>query len=457
MRIPLVSFLILGAGCLTYDPQPLDPEAERAALANRSLEGFVVVHEKPGEEPRSAAAAFDPSDGLDERELVGAGLTLNPDLQAKRLEIGEANALLVTAGLWPNPVLGATWKAGLSGAPGYTLDADLLVDLLKFWERSARQGAASARIREAAAEMVAEEWRVVAVLRALRLEVLSHEQSLAVLEEEVALRERIHGLVKQRRAAGDGTELEVSAAELDLAELRRERRRSQGALEASRRELNRMLGLPPAYALKLADSGKPLTVVVYEDLDDSELERRMMAGRFELRAKEASYERAEQELQLALYGQYPRFSVGPSFGREPEHTSYLGLGLTLEIPLFNRNQGEIAAKQAERRRLRAEYAALLHRLKAGAYDARAKSQRARLEIDVEEREILPLVRRSQDLYAGAFQAKELGVLDWVTAQRRALQARRAYVDALVAYRLAVIQLESATGVPLSDPVERKKD
>ncbi len=447
----LASVALSTAGCVTYTAQPLDPEMERAALAGRSLDGFVVVHDRPGQEAASETAPFDLSDGLDERELVAVGLTLNPDLQAKRLEIGEARALLITAGLWPNPVLSASWRPGISGAPGATVEADVFIDLLKFWERSARQGAAGAKVKEATAEMVAEEWRIVAELRSQRLRVLAFEQSMSLLDEEVALREKLVDLVKRRREVGDGTELDVSAAELDLAEIRRDRRHVYTELESARRELNRLLGLPPGYLLKLSDSGKPLTITVFEDLSDQELDRRFLSGRFELRAKEAAYERAENELQLAVYGQYPRFNLGPSFGREPEGTKYLGIGLALELPLFNRNQGEIAAKESERSRLRAEYTALLHRIKAGAYEAMARTRRARHEIDVEEKEILPLIRRSQDLYEGAFRAKELGVLDWVSAQRRALTARRAYLESLVSYRTSVIHLESATGVPLSRP------
>jgi len=442
------------AGCVAYEPLPLDPEVERLALAGRSLDGFVVQHERPGAGTEQTPGPFDLSDGLNEKELVAVALTLNPDLQARRLQIGEAQALLITAGLWPNPVLSANWRPGISGASGTTMDADLLVDLLKFWERSARQDAASAKIRETAAEIVAEEWRVVAEVRVQRLAVLSLEQSKALLDEEVALREGVSDLVKRRRALGEGTELDVSAADLELAELKRDRRRAEGDLESARRELDRLLGLPPNYPLRLTESGKPITITVFDDLEDQELERRFMAGRFELRAKEAAYERAEHELQLAVTGQYPRLNLGPSFNREPEGAKYLGIGLSLEIPLFNRNQGEIAAKESERKRLRAEYAALLHRIKASAYEALARSRRARAEIEVEEKEILPLVQRSRQLYEGAFRTKELGILDWVTVQRRALQARRSYLEALVGYRASIIQLESAIGAALSGPVDR---
>lgn len=446
--------MILGAGCASYDPKPLEPSAEFAALGRQSLGDFVVEHAKPGEGGTSAPVAFDPTDGLDETEVIAVALTLNPDLRAKRLEFGQARALLIEAGLWPNPEVGVGWRPGLGSAPGSTIDTDLLFELLTPWERSARVDAATARIEEVKAEIVAEEWRLVRETRSQLLDVLFREQVVALLEEEVKLRESALGLVKRRKELGEGAELDVSVAELELAEVRRDHRRAETERDRARRDLNRLLGLPPGYVLRLSDSGKPLSVTVYDELSDEELERRLLAGRFELRALEAAYQRAEHELRLAVYRQYPWLKIGPSFGKEPEGDNYLGIGASIQLPIFDRNQGQIAEKENQRERTRATYIATLHALRARAYEAWAQLQRARLEVEAQEKEVLPLVRRNQELFEGAFRARELNVLDWVTAQQRALRARQAYLDTLVRYRTAVIEIEAATGIPLSQPVPK---
>ena len=63
--------------------------------------------------------------------------------------------------------------------------------------------------------------------------------------------------------------------------------------------------------------------------------------------------------------------------------------------------------------------------------------------------MLPLVKRNEELFESAFRAHELNVLDWVTAQERALRARQAYLDTAVRYQKSVIDLEAAAGAPLA--------
>ena len=439
------------AGCAKYTPAPLDPHRELAALRDRSVSGFVVERAAPGYERTPAQFSFDPSDGLSEAEVVAVGLTLNPELRAKRLEIGEARSLLIAAGVWPNPEVGVAWRGGIAGASGSAVEADALFELLRLGERSARKEAATARIEEVRADIVAEEYKTVAEVRSQRWAVLAAHQSVRLLEEEAGLRERARDLVRQRRKVGEGTELEISVSELELAEIRRDLRKAQGELEAQQRQLNRLLGLPPGYSLRLTEAGQPLAIMVFEDVADEELDRRLLQGRFELRAKEAAYARAEKELKLAILRQYPRLRLGPAFERDLGGDQSLGLGLSLELPLFDRNQGEIAERLAVRDRLRAEYQAVLHRLRADAFAARAALRRARLEVETQDKEILPLIQRNQALFEGAFRARELNIIDWVTAQQRAVRARREYLESLVRYGEALVQLEAATGLPLSRP------
>lgn len=440
------------AGCAKYTPAPLDPHRELVALRDQTLNGLVVQRAAPGcENAPAQPVRFDLADGLDEAELVAVALTLNPDLRAKRLEIGEAQALLISAGLWPNPELGVSWLPGIGGASGYKVDTDLLFELLRPGERRARKQAAQARVDEVKAEIIAEEYRTVGEVRRQRQAVLAGEQSVQLLMEEEALRAKTLDLVRQRRGIGEGTELDVSLAELELAEVRRDLRKTRTELASERLELNRLTGLPPEYPLHLAESGKPLTITVFDDIGDEELDRRILAGRFELRAKEAGYRKAEEGLRLAILQQYPRLKAGPAYSRELGGENSLGPGLSLELPLFNRNQGEIAEKQAVRDQKQAEYTALLHRLRASAYAARAALRSTRQEVETQEREVLPLVKRNQELFEGAFRAREMNVLDWVTAQQRTLRARREYLGSLARYQAALVQLEVATGLPLRRP------
>jgi cobalt-zinc-cadmium efflux system outer membrane protein len=440
----------MASGCVSYEPRPLDARAELAALASRRLPDVVTVR-GDGQRPDQAAPAFDPTDGLNEDEAVAVALTLNPDLQVARAAIGESQALLITAKVLPNPEVGLGFRNGFNGTPGFVLDADLLFELLKPGERSARVGVANAKSNASCVEVLVKEYDLATEVRRQVLTVLVAEHQSALLGDEVALRQHAADLVGQRRGVGEGNDLDVSAAGLELAQVQRERRLASAELERARLELNRLMGLPPSYQVRLSDSGKPLRVAILDDPSDTELQERMLAGRLDLRSKEAEYRAAEEELRLAVSRQYPRIKIGPSVEHDGVTDNYVGLGATLELPIFDRNQGGIAAATAARERTHAEYTALLHRLTAASFAARTRARAAKAEIDAEERDILPLLNRNQDLSRAAFEARELNVLDWVTAQERALRTRRAYLDSVVAYRLAILDLDAATGLAITRP------
>ena len=443
---------LLVPGCVSYTPEPLVPADELAALRHTSFADVIAEHAAPGTRTAGVTPAFDLTDGLSEDELIAVALTLNPDLHARRLEIGAAEALLIGAGVLPNPEVGVSWRTGIGGADGHSLDADLLMDILQPWLRSARQAIAMAHFETVQAEIVAEEWRLVRKTRIALLDVRSAVQIAAMLDDAVGIRAHMLDLAEKSRAAGEGTDLDVSSAELELAEMQRDQRFAQADVDIAGLQLNAVLGLPPDYRLHLTDENTRSTVTVFDALSNDELEQRLFSGRHELRALEAAYQRSELELELAVQRQFPSLQLGLGLEREAGGDSFLGPAIGLEFPLFDRNQAEIAEKTVARDRARAEYVATLHRLRADAYDARARLGTARREIEAQERDVLPKVRRNQDLIEGAFQLGEVGVLDWVTAQQRALRAQRTYLETLLRYQRSVIEIEAATGMPLVAPV-----
>jgi outer membrane protein TolC len=445
LRCCLPALALLAAGCAGFEEKPLDPRAVLADLDRRTPEGVLVERAKDGEGAPAAPAPFDLSDGLGDAETAAVALVLNPGLRAKRLAIGEARALLVTAGLLPNPEVGVAVRPGIAGASGTTVEADLLLELLRPWERAARKEAAARGIDGARADAAAAEWRTATEARLARIEVLSLARVLRLLDEEVDLRARAADLARRRREAGDGTEIDAVSAALDLAGVERERREARAGLEEARIRLNRVLGLPPGYPLRLEEEGDRPRVVVVDDLADAEIDRRLLEGRAELRAREAAYRKTEAELRLAVYRQYPRLHVGPSFEREADGGNFLGVGASIEIPLLDRNQGEIARLESAREAARAEYEDLLLAVRAEAHGARARLRATREDLEATEAGIRPLVERSRSLLDAALGAREIPVLDWVSAQARILAARREELRTARRYREAVVRMEESLG------------
>ena len=438
--------LCLG-GCVQYQRHDLVPRAELEALKARTLPepGFIELVPANADAPQTAP--FDPSDGLDDRELMAIAVTFNPELQAARAAIGESEALLIAAKTLPNPEIGVGFGLGLPGTDGFKLDTDLLLELLKPGERDARQGVATSRIAASKAAVFAKEYEIAAESRRRGFEVIVAEQTVVILDAELALRQQAADLIRSRKDAGEANNLDVYAVDLELAEIQRDKRLAVIEQEQARLTLNQSLGLPPHVRVPLQQSGHAIDVPLIDTAIGDDIDERLLQFRLDLKAREAMYEVSEGELRLATSRQFAKLKAGPLFSHEGDDANYAGISASIEIPIFDRNQGEIAEKTAARDHTRAEYVADLHRLRSEAAAVLARVQGLRQEIDTQNRETISLLERSQALYRSAFDARELSVLDWIAAQERALRTRRAYLDTIVSYRRALLDLEALTGFP----------
>lgn len=447
--------LALGFGaCATYHSRPLLPESELSSLREMAtLSQLHIEHARPGEEAQPSNPEFDPRDGLNEAELVAVALTINPSLRARRLEIGEARALLVSAGLWPNPELDVFVRPGVGGAPATGVGLDLLFSLLRPDERPAKRAVAEARLATVRAEIAAEELRVAAEVRRRRIAVLAAERREQLLEQEATLRDEAVALIHHQRELGEATETASLLVELDRTSMQRTLRAARAEYEHEQRALRQVVGVPPDYDLPLTRETGALAVPVYGEISDDELDQRVLTGRLDLRALAAAYDVKEAELRLAIARQYPHLRLGPSYEKDVEGSEGLGLGASIELPLFDRNQGEIAGQAVARDQARAEYVALLHELRARAVDARALLSKAKDEVELQQRETEPLIQRAEALFKAAFEARELTVFEWITMRSRAVQARTDLLDALTRYAEATVEFETATGMLLGTPVE----
>lgn len=447
-RAAFAGVVVLPLACASYEARPLVPEQELASLQDVRLDRLRVDYATMESIPECERRRVDPLDGFDEAELAAIAISLNPTLRARRAEIGEAQALLVSAGLLPNPDVGAFFRPGIDGASGTSVGLDLLFELLRPGERSARRALADAEVELARAEVAAEESRLVSQVRRARIQVLSAAQSARLLQQELRLRDEAVELVQRQRALGEVNELALAVVELDRTSLQRESRSADARVAGERAELNALLGLPPTLDVALVGNGADLAFTIAPDVPDEELDRRLLTGATALVARRAAYGRAENGLRLAVAGQYPRIAIGPSYEKDVEGSQSLGLGLSIQLPIFDRGQGPIAEKLAERERARAQYAATLHELRAQAYLARSAQRSARAEVEAQQVDVLPLVARTEALFEGALRAREVSVFDWLNARSRAIQARRDLLDALARYATACVDLDAATGTPL---------
>ena len=71
------------------------------------------------------------------------------------------------------------------------------------------------------------------------------------------------------------------------------------------------------------------------------------------------YESQEADLRVAVLSQFPRINIGFQEARDTTNVITTGFGITIDLPFFDRNQGQIAIEQATRKHLFDEYIARL--------------------------------------------------------------------------------------------------
>ncbi len=447
------------AGCAGYQPRPV---VGRDVL--RDLQQIRLDALGPATSPRqpddARPSAFDPNDGLSADEAVAAALFLNPDLRAFRKERGIAEGEFVAAGLLPNPQLQVTWlfiqrftkSLGTSG-----WDVGVSWSPPRPGERQAKLARAQARIEEVRAQVAAEEWRLATDVRKSYAALWAAGERLRLIDASVALQARLRRLMREKLDAGDANRLDMNLVELDYAERLREQVAIRNDRERARLVLNRLLGLPPATEVALQDVGD---LLVYRrwDLRPSVLEATMVDQREDLKAAGQEYEQAEQALRVAYIQRLPWFSFGPAYQRNPEdeHVNGFGIGLSIDLPVVNLNQGEIARLEAARDKLREGFVAKVHGARAevseGLESLRAQERLVRLYEDT----VAPALAESARLADASLELGDFTALQFVSAQDKSLKARRDGIEAGLEYWKAIFDLERALGARLAD-VEGKQE
>ncbi|HWY25062.1 MAG TPA: TolC family protein, partial [Nevskia sp.] len=126
--------------------------------------------------------------------------------------------------------------------------------------------------------------------------------------------------------------------------------------ETRRRDLAVFLGLSPQAALPL-DENVALPPI------DTEAVKQSLPGladhRPDLVALQLGYGAQEEKVRGAILAQFPLLSLGVAGGSDTSDVRTLGPQITIELPLFDRNQGNIAIERATRQQLHDEFSARL--------------------------------------------------------------------------------------------------
>jgi cobalt-zinc-cadmium efflux system outer membrane protein len=397
--------------------------AEAPMQASPALESTLRIPASRFGNQSSEQLLLDLRRGIGPDDAAAIALYSNPALRAIRDRRGLAAAQLIQAGILPNPVVSYerdyVTGGNTSGTKtGYTLSAG--------WEFSAlipflpKQTAARKNFRSVDLDVAWQEWQLAINARTAVYRVL------ALTGQVTRAREATDGLQQSTDAMRKAVDTHEKTV-LDLAAVESASQDSRATMLALDQEfdkqrlgLNKILGADPETRIALR-AGLILPTRLIPPAEH-ELIDNLESQRLDLLGLQQGLESQDATVRAAILAQFPKMSAAivPATDTGNVHTT--GFNVTVDVPIFDRNQGVIATERATRQRLLDEF-------NQRVFEARSDIATAIADIRSLDRQIaaaqeaLPLLERLVTAAQTAIEQRNADVLSYYTARSNLLQKR----------------------------------
>jgi cobalt-zinc-cadmium efflux system outer membrane protein len=379
-------------------------------------------------------------------ELERMVLAANPAIAQAEADVRAAQGRAKQAGLYPNPVIGATGDHNTPALNGGSLGGFAEQRIVTGSKLRLARKAAELN-REALEQMqAATRLRLLIQVRTLFYRGLGEQRRVEVRKSLADVARRTASTVAELNNTGQADRPDFLAAEVEAQRAELAVRLAQNALDRTRREIAALANREVMSSTLQGD------LESLPKIDAAQALTRVLNETPELRAEQLEAGRAGTLVQAARAARIPDISVrgGLRYNREPVERSIplsAGVGnegffdVGVEVPLFNRNQGAIAAAEAdaagarvalERRvlELRQRFAAVYREYA----DASSAAERYRTEM-------LPRAREAFELYANNFRQMAVSYPQVLAAQRNLIQLEDDYITQLIAAWQAAVEID----------------
>ncbi len=370
----------------------------------------------------------------------------NPNVRAKEFELKAVGASEITAGLRPNPTANflAEQFGGASSASQtqYTINIGQPIEL--GGKRQRRIDSATAQTKVTTHELADLRRQIDFQVKKTFTDILVAKDALALSEQNLSALDELEKIQRLRAEKGDLSGLELLRIQVQRFAFERDAADARQALRAAKIGLRSLIGadkvtddFDAAGSLELRQSS----------YTQSELYRRALDTRPDIRAAEAARNKAKADINLAKANAW--WDVTPQVEYQrigPDNTIGFGFGLPLRI--FDRNQGEIARTRADALRVDAVRDAVVIRALSEVDTALAAVDTERGKVEVLRDTYLPKAKQARETVEFAYRRGGVSLLDYLDAQRTYRETALQYLHALGNYQTAIYLLEAAVGAPL---------
>lgn len=387
------------------------------------------------------------------RSAVAIALLNNRSLQADFEEIGISQAELAQASRLRNPEFEGLWRVPTHGPKSVNAEYALAQDFLDLLTLPARKKIAARNLEATKLRIAHQVLTLVEEVQAAFYTVQAGQQLTNRLALIVEVNEAAANIAKRQHEAGNINDLELQNQQATYAQSRLDFARAQAQLRADHETLNRLLGLWGRQTAWQVESELP--ALPEKELPLENVEALAISQRLDLAAARGEAVNVQSALKLKKSVRWlPGVSVGVNAEHDLDHSWVIGPSLSLEVPVFDQGQPELARLAAEYRRAARKFEALAVNIRSEVREARDTLIAARDAAEYYQKVLLPQRQRILRATLLQYNAMQLSNYALLAAKEREALAEREAIEALRDYWIARARLESAAGGSLTGDMPR---
>ncbi|MEJ7622359.1 MAG: TolC family protein [Pyrinomonadaceae bacterium] len=405
---------------------------------------------------------FVAADGLSVERLIELGAVRRADLLAARQRLAIAEGKLKQVGLRPNPTLDAEYGSPrfLGGEPESDFSAGVTQIFELGGKRSKRVAVAKLELSQIRAEVLALERSIAIGIRGAYTAALAAARQLDVLERLIAADQELVRIIEARLKEGDVAPLDVNLVKVENERLKVQAIQARSELETGLLQVRTLIGADIDENLRLAPQPErpPRFDSTLSELTETALQTRpdLQAARVgeEIGTARINLARSNGVPNVAGEVRYSRTNTLIDFpprlggGNFPNKDNALTFGVSIDIPIFNRNQGEIASATGERVQATRNREFLESTIKRDVAVAYRKYRTAAEALVIYSTQILPRAEANLQTVRAAYGLGDFSIFEVVGEQRRFFENTTNYNQVLRDYYNALTELETAIGTTL---------
>ena len=457
MRLLNITFQNWLLGVLSISIFIAGLRAESPVQAEPSIEKIFRVPVSRFQNRSTEQLSLDPGRGVGPDEAAAIALYSNPALRAIRDRRGLAAAQVIQAGILPNPVVSYARDFVTGGNTAGTVTG---YNLTAAWEFTGlipylpRQTAARKSFQSVDLDVAWQEWQIAVNARAAVYRLMGLDAQVAQAREATEGLQQSSDAMRKAVDAHEKTVLDLAAVESATQDSRATMLALEQEFEKQRLGLNKILGVEPETKVALR-TGLTLPTRLAPP-SQRELSDNVESRRLDLLGLRQGLESQDATVRAAILAQFPKMSVAFVKASDTTNVHTTGFNVAVDVPIFDRNQGNIAAERATRQRLRDEYNQRVFEARSDIAGAIADIHLLGRQIAAAE-EALPLLEKLVASAQTAVRQHNADVLSYYTARSNLLQKRIQLIKLQEQLLEANTGLEIASGryLPTNKALQRR--